>query len=110
MVKKAGPERASKSNVQATSRSKAQADSEQAGKGSEGRGVYVNERGEVCYGNECVTLAVDQDRNEIRVNIKRSATCDVDSLVDSLREAIGTGSRTVYEVESELQEARQRQE
>ena len=104
MVAKPGPQGKSKSNVQEASRSKAPADSKQAGKGSERRGVYINERGETCYGNDCVTLAVDSERNEIRVNIKSSPKCDVNLLVDSLREAIGTGSRTVYEVESELEE------
>ena len=111
MVAKPRPQGASKSDVQAASSSQAQADSGPAGKGSERRGVYINERGETCYGDDCVTLAVDSQRNEIRVNIKSSAKCDVNSLVNSLRDAIGTGSRTVYEVESELQEeARQRQE
>jgi hypothetical protein len=110
MAEKLRSQGASKSNVQTAARSKAQADSSPAGKGSERRGVYINERGETCYGDDCVTLAVDQERNEIRVNIKSSAKCDVNLLVDSLRDAIGTGSRTVYEVESELQEARQRQE
>jgi hypothetical protein len=104
MAEKLRPKRASKSDVQTTSRSEAQADSKPLGEGSKGGGVYINERGEVCYGNECVTLAIDQERNEIRVNIKRSATCDVDTLVESLRDAIGTGSRTVYEVESEVRD------
>jgi hypothetical protein len=64
-------------------------------------GVYVNERGEVCYGNDCVALAIDTQRGEIRVNIKRGGTCEVDSLVSALREALGGGNmKTVYEIET----------
>jgi hypothetical protein len=67
----------------------------------EGGGIYVNERGEVCYGNECVTIAIDKQRREIRVNVKQGGTCNIDPLVESLKEALGAGdSRTVYEVES----------
>lgn len=104
MAKEARPQGRGKSANQGTVGKEAPADSKQAGEGSDRRGVYINERGEVCYGNECVTLAVDQERNEIRVNIKRSATCDVDTLVESLREVMGTGARTVYEVESEVRD------
>lgn len=104
MAEKPRSQGASKPDVQTAARSKAQANSGPADKGSERRGVWLNERGETCYGDECVMLAIDPQRNEIRVNIKSSAKCDVNSLVESLRDAIGTGSRTVYEVESEVRD------
>lgn len=106
MDKKSGPQRTSGKTIQAAPGSKAKADSKQAGAGSERRGLWINERGEVCYGDECVTLAVDEERSEIRVNVKRSATCDVEPLVQSLRELLlaPKGARTVYEIESEYKD------
>jgi hypothetical protein len=102
MDKKHGSARSSKSSVQSPSSTPAEADSGSAREGSENRGVYVNERGEVCYGSECVTLAVDPERREVRVNIKRSGPCDVNTLVQALRETFDKGaSKTVYEVENE---------
>lgn len=74
------------------------------GNGGEGLRMYVNERGETCLGTECFLLAIDEQRREIRVNVKRGATCNVDPFVDSLRKTLGAGSRTVYEVESEYRE------
>ena len=82
----------------------AKAHSRQAGDGSEERGVYINERGEVCYGNECVTLAIDTDRGEIRVNIKQNPACNIDALVEGLRDTMAKGAKTVYEVESEIKD------
>ena len=90
--------------VQDTSGKAAEADSRPPGEGSQNRGVWTNERGETCYGNDCVLLAIDPARREIRVNIKRSSACDVDSLVEALRQTLGEGARTVYEVESEYKE------
>ena len=69
MVKTSRPDRTGGKTVQAASSLKIETDSRQAGKGSENGGVYINERGEVCYGNQCVTLAIDQQRREIRVEM-----------------------------------------
>jgi hypothetical protein len=76
-------------------------DSGSPGARGSGRGVFVNERGEVCYGNDCFTLAIDEERREIRVNIKQSSTCSIDPIVDSLRKTLGKGSRTVFEIEND---------
>jgi len=67
--------------------------------------IWVNERGEVCYGNECFTVAIDTDRNEVRVSVKGTAACEIDPLVDALRDVLGKGARTVFEVETELKES-----
>jgi hypothetical protein len=88
-------------NVQAVTSNETKDNSGQTGKGSENGSVYVNERGEVCYGDQCVTVAINKSLGEIRVNIKRGATCNVEPLVEAMRETLGKGCRTVYEVESE---------
>ena len=88
-------------NIQALASNETKNNRGQAGKGSESGSVYVNERGEVCYGDQCVTVAINKSLGEIRVNIKRGATCNVEPLVEAMRETLGKGCRTVYEVESE---------
>lgn len=104
MEKESRQSRTRSTSLQSSPGAPTQADSGQAGEGGSNGGVFVNERGEVCYGNECLTLAIDQERNEIRVNIKRSDKCDVDELVEALRNTLGDGARTVYEMESEHRE------
>ena len=104
MEKKSRPKRSSGEGIQDASSSKVKADSGQTGKGSEARGVYINERGQVCYGNECVTLTIDDERREIVVNVKRTSVCDVDTLVEAMKDTLAKGARTVYEVESEFKE------
>lgn len=68
---------------------------------SVGAGVYYNDRGELCYGTHCFTMALDEQRREIRINVKRGGGCELDPLVDAMRRVLGEGARTVYEVESE---------
>ena len=104
MGKESRPKGPGGQDVQAPSGSKAKADSQEARTGSPGRGFYVNERGQVCYGNDCITLAVDEERREVIVNIKPTATCDIDPFVEAARRTLGKGARTVYEVESVYQE------
>ena len=104
MDKKSRPKRASSKDVQVASRSKVKTDSQPAGKGSPKSGIFINERGQVCYGDQCVTLTIDDERREIVVNVKRDAVCNIDPLVEAMQETLGKGARTVYEVDSELQE------
>lgn len=104
MAKTSRAKRTSDTDIQATVGSKTKADSGQTGKGSQGRGVYINNRGQVCYGDDCVTLTIDDERREIVVNVKRSSVCNVEPLVEAMRETLGKGARTVYEVESEYKE------
>jgi hypothetical protein len=104
MDKKLRPERGGSQVVSPSVSPKAKADSRPIGKGGESSGVYINERGEVCYGDNCVTLAIDTQRHEVRVNIKQGGTCDVSDLVESLRQTLGDGARTVYEIESVIRD------
>ena len=101
MAKKLGSQRASSKSTQDTAGTTSTTDSRQAGEGGQSRGVYINERGQVCYGDQCVTLTIDQDRNEIVVNVKRDATCNVEPLIEAMRETLGKKSRTVYEIEND---------
>ena len=94
-------ERRSGMEVQTTSSSKVESDSREAGAGSQGERVYVNERGEVCYDGVCVSLALDKERHEARVIVHHNPSCNVQQLVDTLKEMLFTGeSRTVYEIEN----------
>jgi hypothetical protein len=102
MDKKHGPEKPSSKGVQATPGAAPTPDSGSPGAGSENAGVYVNQRGEVCYGTECFNLAIDEQRREIRVNIKQSGQCQLDPVIEAMRQVLGEGARTVYEVESEF--------
>jgi hypothetical protein len=101
MDKKHGPERSSSKLLSTSDSTKVKTDSKPAGKGSGDSGFYINDRGQTCYGNKCVSIAIDEERREVIVNVKRSATCNIDPLVESLRKTLGKGSRTVYEVENE---------
>lgn len=101
MAKKIGPNRDGGKNLQAPDGGKTKRNSGPIGDGSLGGGVWVNERGETCIGTECWQMAVDTERNEIRVNIKQNAGggCELNPLIDALRESLSKGSRTIYEVE-----------
>jgi len=104
MGKESGPQRARSKDLQSPTGHKASPDSGPIREtGGSGR-VYVNERGETCYGTKCFTLAVDTQRREIRVNIKQSDECELDMFLEAMRETLGKGARTVYEVESEYRE------
>ena len=88
---------------EAVAGSPASPDSGSTGARSQGGGVWVNDRGETCYGNDCFTLAVDEQRREIRLNIKRdSGACAIDPIVTALKNTLGKGAKTVYEVETEF--------
>lgn len=104
MATKSEPKRTSGKSAEAAAGGPAKADSCPIGTGSKDRGVYVNERGQVCYGSECFTLAVDAERHEIVVNVKPGATCNNQPLIDAMRDVLGKGARTVYEVESVIKE------
>jgi len=73
--------------------------SKPAGKGSQE--PYVNERGEICIGNECFNLVVDAERGEVRVSIDRDeCSVDLQETLDELHSVLGRGARTVYETKS----------
>jgi len=101
MVKKSGSEGKSGASIKNSSSSKVTADSRPVGARGEGGGLYYNERGQVCYGDECVTLTIDAERSEIVVNVKPGATCNAEPLIAAMRETLGKGSRTVYEIQNE---------
>jgi len=98
----------SRRNSKTTSGSKASADSQPVGAGSpdgEPR-VYLNDRGELCIGNECFTLTADQERGEVRVHIQQGGGCELDPMVDALKDIIAQpGSRTVFELEHVAEES-----
>ena len=104
MDKKHGPERPSRKGVQGTPGATPTPDSGQARAGGNEGGVYTNERGEVCYGTKCFNLAIDEQRREIRVNIKQSGECELDPVIQAARAVLGKGAKTVYEIESEYKE------
>jgi len=63
---------------------------------------FINDRGEVCIGNECFNLAVDADRGEIRVSINREECgAELQETLDELHQVLGRGGRTVFETRSE---------
>ena len=62
---------------------------------------YVNDRGEVCLGNECFNLAIDSERGEVRVTINRDECGpELQETLDQLHQVLGRGARTVYETRS----------
>jgi len=62
---------------------------------------YVNERGEVCFGNECFSLSVDAERNQVRVEINRDECgAELQETLDLLHSVLGHGASTVYETRS----------
>jgi hypothetical protein len=101
MVKESRPGRKSGASIKVPSSSKVKTDSREAGTGSESGRLYYNERGQVCYGDNCVTLTIDPERSEIVVNVKSGAICNAEPLIAAMRETLGKGSRTVYEIQNE---------
>jgi len=71
---------------------------ERSAAGSDNRGIYTNKRGELCYGSECISIAINQEQNQIKVNLKPTDICKLDPLVMELFKAISKGGKTVYEV------------
>ena len=69
--------------------------------GTGGHEPYVNERGEICIGNECFNLTVDAERGEVRVEINRDECgSELQETLDQLHQVLGRGARTVYETKS----------
>jgi len=74
--------------------------------GDGGTRVWRDQFGRLCIGNECFHAAVDQERKEIRVVIDESGPCGgasqdaIQSVVSSLKEAVGEGAETVYQTKS----------
>jgi len=100
MVKKLRPKRDAGQGVQDTAREEDAGDSQPPGAG--GLQPYVNERGEVCIGTECFNLAVDADRQEVRVTINREECSDeLQETLDQLHQVLGRGAHTVYETKSD---------
>lgn len=101
MDKKSGPERASSQAIKDVASVKATPDSGQVGKGSES--TWINERGEVCIGNKCFTLAINPGAGEVTVRVDRNECgADMEPIVNSIFEVIGRGGRTVYESTSKV--------
>lgn len=96
MAKESRPERKGSQVIQGPASLKIEADSRQAREGS--GGTWINERGEICIGNKCFTLAINPDAEEVTVRVDRNE-CGVDMqpIVDSLFEVIGRGGRTLYQ-------------
>jgi len=69
-------------------------------------GVWTDEFGRVCIGNECFHAAVDQERKEIRVIIDESGPCGsadqdaIRSVVDALKATVAEGADTLYQTKS----------
>lgn len=102
MAKESGPERTSSKSIQSSSSLKIKADSGQAGKGSEG--MWINESGEVCIGNECFSLRIKPDKSEVRVTIDRNKCgLDLQPVIDEIYLALGKGAPTVYETKSTVE-------
>lgn len=80
-------------------------DSRPAGTGGARSGTWTDEYGRTCYGDDCIQLAIDQARREVVVNVKPGAKCDLGPMIETLRETLGKGARTVYELESEVKES-----
>jgi len=96
MATKDRPVRASGKAIKGALGTKAQADSQSAGSGSEN--TWVNERGEICIGNKCFTLAINPNAQEVTVRVDRNECgADMQPIVDSIFEVIGRGGRTLYE-------------
>ena len=68
-------------------------------------GAYVNERGQVCFGNECFSIAVDTDRKQIEVEIREELCSDeLKGILQDMTTLLGKGARTVYTVEHEVKD------
>jgi len=78
---------------------KAEADSGQTGDG--GVKTWVNERGEVCVGSKCFSLAFREGDEDVTIRIdKNECGADMLPVVDSILSAVGRGGRTIYETKS----------
>ena len=65
-------------------------------------GVWTDEYGRLCIGNECFHAAVDQERKEIRVVIDEAGPCgsasldDIKAIVKSIQETVAQGGEAVF--------------
>jgi len=96
--------RRSKDTVPPEASGKAQGPGGPPGDGSPG--VWTDQFGRLCIGNECFHAAVDQERKEIRVVIDESGPCgaadqdSIKSVVDALKQTIAQGADTVFQTKS----------
>jgi len=96
--------RRSKDDLPAEISSKAQAAGGPPGDGSSG--VWTDQYGRLCIGNECFHAAVDKERGEVRVIIDQSGPCggadqeQVQGVVDAIKETVAGGAETVYQTKS----------
>jgi hypothetical protein len=96
MVKKYRSSRAGGQGVQAAPGHETERDSCPVGEG--GSNTWVNERGEICIGSECFSIAIKPDEDEVIVRVDRNKCgTDIEPFVDAVFAAIGRGGRTVYE-------------
>jgi len=77
----------------------------QIGAGSSGTQIWVNDRGEVCIGNDCYTVAIDRDRREVRTEFRPSEDCNIEDFTGPLREVLAKGARSIIEIQSDWKPA-----
>ena len=78
-----------------------QVDSRPAGERIEG--TWINERGEVCVGSKCFTLAIKPNSDEVTVRVDRNECgADLEPIIDEMFKIIGKGGKTVYESTSKI--------
>ena len=70
--------------------------------GDGGTGIWTDEFGRLCIGNECFYAALDDQRNEVRVVIDEDGPCggasadEVKDVVKVLRGFAGKDAQTLY--------------
>jgi len=103
MAKESRSTRASELTLQGPTSGKAKADSGPPREG--GEGTWVNERGELCIGNKCFTLAINPGGNEVSVRVDRNECgADMEPIVNGIFEIVGKGGRTLYESTSKVKD------
>ena len=74
--------------------------------GDGGAGVWTDQFGRTCIGNQCFYAALDQERNEIRVVIDDTGPCggatqeSILGVVGILKDIAGKGADTLYQTKS----------
>ena len=101
MAKERRPNGKGNQTTKAAASQKATADSGPPGDGS--AGIWRNDRGELCIGSECFSVALDQERSEVRILMDKGACNDpqLADFIEDCKQIVGEGSRTVYEVINE---------
>lgn len=66
-------------------------------------GIWIREDGAICVGDECLILK--PNGKDLRIQIKPDKCGEVIArkYLDTLKETIGIGGNTIYEVPSELE-------